>query len=109
MRKLVLLAVLLGAAGCAATPRAPDAISRGQAIAEANCAACHAVGLTGRSPAPEAPPFRTLSRNYRVESLEEALAEGISVGHPAMPNFEFEPREVNALIAYLRSIQTTER
>lgn len=109
MRRLVLLAALLCVAGCAATPRVPDAISRGEAIADANCAACHAVGLTGRSPAPEAPPFRILSRNYPVESLEEALAEGISVGHPAMPHFEFEPREVNALIAYLRSIQASDR
>jgi hypothetical protein len=63
------------------------------------------VGVAGNSPSPEAPAFRTLSRNYRVGTLQEALAEGISVGHPAMPAFEFEPREVDALIAFLDSIQ----
>jgi hypothetical protein len=47
-----------------------------------------------------------LSANYRVDTLEEALAEGISVGHPAMPQFAFAPEEVDALIAYLDSIQT---
>ena len=57
------------------------------------------------APAPEAPPFRTLSRNYRVDTLEEALAEGISVGHPAMPQFQFPPEDVNALVTYLQSVQ----
>jgi mono/diheme cytochrome c family protein len=80
-------------------------LARGQALAEANCGACHATGQTGESPAPEAPAFRRLSQNYRVASLEEALAEGISVGHPAMPQFAFAPDDVDALIAYLESIQ----
>jgi hypothetical protein len=49
-----------------------------------------------------------LSRNYRVDALEEALAEGISVGHPAMPQFQFAPADVTALVTYLQSIQTNE-
>jgi hypothetical protein len=40
-----------------------------------------------------------------VANLEEALAEGISVGHPAMPQFQFSPEDADALIAYLESIQ----
>ncbi|MEZ6024051.1 MAG: hypothetical protein R3C16_11710 [Hyphomonadaceae bacterium] len=28
------------------------------------------------------------------------MAEGISVGHPAMPNFAFAPEDVDALIGY---------
>jgi mono/diheme cytochrome c family protein len=40
-----------------------------------------------------------------VDSLEEAFAEGISVGHPAMPQFAFAPDDVRALVAYLQSIQ----
>ena len=81
------------------------ALARGHEIAQTNCASCHAIGSSGESPFPEAPPFRTLSRNYRVDSLEEALAEGISVGHPAMPEFQFEPNDVHALVSYLQSIQ----
>jgi mono/diheme cytochrome c family protein len=55
---------------------------------------------------PEAPPFRTLSERYPVTALEEAFAEGILVGHPAMPEFRFEPHEIDAIIAYLQSVQT---
>jgi mono/diheme cytochrome c family protein len=79
--------------------------ARGHEIAAANCASCHAIGLSGDSAAPEAPAFRTLSQHYRVDTLEEALAEGISVGHPAMPEFQFAPDDVHALVLYLQSIQ----
>jgi len=44
-------------------------------------------------------------RNYPVSDLEEALAEGILSGHPAMPEFAFEPDEIDAIIAYLESLQ----
>lgn len=100
-----LVPILLAA--CASEPRRDgDATDRGRQIAATHCAACHAIGAVGESPAPEAPPFRELSRNYRVDALEEALAEGISVGHPAMPEFQFAPEDVTALVRYLQSIQT---
>jgi hypothetical protein len=41
-----------------------------------------------------------------VNALEEAFAEGVLVGHPSMPEFRFEPRDIDALLAYLESIQT---
>jgi cytochrome c len=78
---------------------------RGEALLTANCARCHAVGRSGASAHPEAPPFRTLSRKYKIEGLAEALAEGIFTGHPDMPEFIFEPDEVGAIIDYLQSIQ----
>jgi mono/diheme cytochrome c family protein len=97
-------------AGCASGSEAPTGSleARGREIAQANCASCHAVGRFGESPAPEAPQFRRLSENYRVATLEEALAEGISVGHPAMPHFQFSPDDVSALVTYLQSIQVQE-
>ena len=81
------------------------AVKRGEALLSRNCARCHATGTAGSSPHPEAPPFRTLSRRYPVEGLAEALAEGLFVGHPDMPQFAFEPRDVGAIISYLKSIQ----
>jgi cytochrome c len=78
---------------------------RGEALLTANCARCHAVGRSGASAHPEAPPFRTLSRKFKIEGLAEALAEGIFTGHPDMPEFVFEPDEVGAIIDYLQSIQ----
>jgi mono/diheme cytochrome c family protein len=78
---------------------------RGELLLTANCARCHAVGRTGVSPHPAAPPFRTLSRKYRIEGLSEALTEGLSTGHPDMPEFVFAPEDVGAIIDYLQSIQ----
>jgi hypothetical protein len=43
-----------------------------------------------------APPFGDLSKRYPIENLAEAFAEGIVTGHPAMPRFTFEPREIGA-------------
>jgi mono/diheme cytochrome c family protein len=51
-----------------------------------------------------APPFRDLPKRYPVEHLAEALAEGIVAGHPAMPRFVLEPREIDALLAYMSSL-----
>ena len=78
---------------------------RGETIALTNCARCHAVGRHGASPLREAPPFRTLHKSYPVTDLAEALAEGISTGHPSMPEFRFDPDEADNLIAYLKSLE----
>lgn len=82
-------------------------VERGHAIAKANCSRCHAVETKGASPNPASPPFRTLAKKYPLDNLEEALAEGIVVGHGGldMPRFQFSPRQIAALIAYLASIQ----
>lgn len=78
---------------------------RGHDIAQNKCAKCHAINLDGVSPISQAPPFRTFSRKWPIESLEEALAEGIQVGHGPMPEFVFEPGQIADLTAYLRTIQ----
>lgn len=80
---------------------------RGEAILSEACASCHAIGKTGESPKLGAPPFRGLSEDYPVENLAESLAEGIMSGHPEMPVFVFEPRDIDAIIAYLQSIQVS--
>jgi cytochrome c len=69
-----------------------------------HCAGCHATGRVGESPLPIAPPFRTLHERYPVESLAEALAEGITTGHPTMPEFRLDPAQINDVIAYLKSL-----
>jgi cytochrome c len=78
---------------------------RGESLLRTNCSRCHAIGRAGASPHSAAPPFRTLSRKYPIEGLAEALAEGLSVGHPDMPEFVFESDEIAAILAYLESIQ----
>jgi len=80
-------------------------LKRGQALLASYCGACHAVGRADASKHRRAVAFRQLGRSYAVESLQEALAEGLISGHPDMPEFEFEPDDVGAIIAYLKSIQ----
>lgn len=107
MRVSVIVCALL-LAGCAAQEQvAADAalVEDGRAIAEAQCAGCHAVGEYGDSPNPAAPTFRTVLSRYRADVLEEELINGIQVAHP-MPNFQFNPQGADALVAYLRSVQT---
>jgi mono/diheme cytochrome c family protein len=80
-------------------------VQRGQTFAQTNCSQCHAIGRFGNSPIPEAPPFRTLHTRYPIEDLAEAFAEGITTGHPSMPQFQLDPAQINDLLAYLNSIQ----
>jgi mono/diheme cytochrome c family protein len=85
---------------------AADNLKQGEALLNRNCAPCHAVGRSGDSPRKDAPPFRVLGQRYPIDSLEEALGEGIMSGHPDMPEFSFKADDVGAIIAYLKSIQT---
>lgn len=91
---------------CAPPVSAADSpeIGYGKKLVETNCARCHAVGVTGESSHPDAPPFRSLHLRYPIEDLQEALAEGISTGHPDMPEFVASPEQVDAIIAYIKSL-----
>ena len=40
-----------------------------------------------------------------LETLEEARAEGIFSGHPAMPEYEYIPGEIAAIIAWMNSLE----
>lgn len=106
MSRLVVLAVmlLLGALPARADPAM---LKRGKEIARSNCGRCHAIGRSGESPNPKSPPFRMLEKRYPLHNLEEALGEGIVVGHEGteMPQFKLSTPQIEALLAYLHSIQ----
>jgi mono/diheme cytochrome c family protein len=115
MLRASILVLTLLAASCAASSHSADhesavepmqqyLIADGRDIAEAECAACHAVGPYGASPNVAAPPFRTVLSRYNADVLQQELIEGIRVTHP-MPEFQFNPQGTDALIAYLQSIQ----
>ena len=102
MRRIAILLVCL----CLGVGLAQAAdVARGRAFARSHCARCHAIDRTSASPFAPAPPFRTLHLRYPVESLEEALAEGIVVGHPRMPEFVLEPDQIADFIAFLKSLE----
>jgi cytochrome c len=99
------LAVVAATVAAAMPAVAQDgSVGHGRALAERHCAGCHATGPAGDSPVPEAPPFRYLKAKYPVDSLAEALAEGIVAGHPAMPEVTFEAGEIEDLLAYLKTL-----
>lgn len=77
----------------------------GYNLLRANCASCHAIDQDSLSPEPKAPPFRDVVKKYEPEALEEALAEGIVTGHEKMPEFEFAPEQVTAIVAYLHTLK----
>jgi cytochrome c len=79
-------------------------VARGHALLEANCSPCHAIGKNDASKHPEALPFREVVKRYPPDNLAEALAEGISRGHPDMPEFVFQPPEIEAIVTYLGTL-----
>ena len=117
MRPVVLSVLMLSLAACAGRGEpvkpvepvvAADAspAERGRALVQANCASCHAVAESDAGTAKGAIAFRELHKKYPVEHLQEALGEGMSVGHPAMPEFKMTPQQVQDVIAYLKLLDT---
>lgn len=84
---------------------AQDPARHGRALLREFCARCHAVGVTGRSPHSDAPPFRYLGRHFDLDEFPRALERGISSGHPDMPIFKFSEQDARDVRDYLRTIQ----
>lgn len=80
-------------------------LAYGRALVETNCGPCHAVGLTDESRHAQAPALRSLSERYPLDALEEAFVEGISTGHPDMPEFVATPEQIAAIIDYIASLE----
>lgn len=100
------LALLIAAvfSGPAHAQAGPGVVAKGRALIEANCARCHAIGMNDTSTHKDAPPFRVVVTRYPPQDLAESLAEGIISGHPDMPEFVFQPPEIEAIIAYLGTL-----
>ena len=118
--RLLFAAVAAGAALAASGPWTParatppeltpaEQVALGRRLVERNCGMCHATAAADISRDPQAPPFRHLNRRMSVDDLGEGLATGILTGHPAMPEFRFEPHEVVSIVRYLRSVQARPR
>jgi mono/diheme cytochrome c family protein len=84
---------------------ASPAEQRGKTFALTNCARCHSIDRVTESPLKIAPPFRTLHLRYPIETLAEALAEGITTGHPTMPEFRLDPDQIHDLLSYLKTLE----
>jgi cytochrome c len=106
------LAIALAFAGLTAAPAAEpkadllkaELLKNGEQLLVKNCKRCHAIRQDDKSTHFKAPPFRDVFKRYPAENIAEALAEGIVSGHPDMPEFVFEPNDIDAIIAYLDSL-----
>ena len=87
-----------------AQPPAYAAGSEGKAILENNCGRCHSLGASGESPLPQAPPLREVYLKYPIDQLEQGFAEGMGSKHRDMPQIQFTPDQVTAILNYLGSI-----
>lgn len=106
LSKLAAAALLSAAAFVFPTAvKANERHDKGAALLTKNCARCHAIGATGDSKHEKAPPFRQVVTRYPLDNLAEALAEGIVSGHPDMPEFVFQPDEIDAILAYLDDLK----
>ncbi len=101
---MIAAVILVGDAAVAKTQDREANVIEGRAIAEELCSRCHAIDPGQASPNPEAPPFQEVAGRWPLSHLEEALAEGISVGHDAMPEFTLNTRQIDNLLAYLSSL-----
>lgn len=82
----------------------PADVAQGRAIAERNCASCHAIDRKSASPRPPAPPLRDVLALYEADNLAYRFIEGMRVGHDDMPRFDFDVRTADALVAYIGTI-----
>lgn len=101
-RLFIAAAILLTAISASAGD--DRSLAYGKSLVERNCSRCHAVALTDESTHPAAPPLRNLSQRYPIDALAEAFVEGISTGHPDMPEFILETEQTDAIITYIESL-----
>lgn len=87
-----------------AAAESDDLVARGKALAQKNCAWCHAIGKTGDSPNPRAPAWRHLHKRHPILALRDPLTRGIARPHDEMPNFKLTDEEVDTIVAYINSL-----
>lgn len=79
-------------------------IDAGRVIAEEKCAQCHAIGVAGESVLTPAPPFRRILQRHPIKDSRE-FTKNLATDHLQMPPFAFRKREVDALLAYMKSLK----
>jgi cytochrome c len=78
--------------------------SDGRALLATHCGRCHSIEGTGTSPLPQAPPLRDVYAKYPIDQLEEGFAEGMGSKHRDMPQIQFSPDQVTAILDYLGAL-----
>jgi mono/diheme cytochrome c family protein len=109
LRRSLVLAVVLGATPASIKAQGlPASVDRGQRLAKAYCATCHAIGKEPAGPGIGAPAFRDIEKGDPQNNLDEAFGRAILSSHPGMPQFAPTASNMADLLAYLRSVQGIE-
>src|SRR5262245_36737209 len=78
--------------------------SRGLALAQQVCSACHAIDRRqAQSPNPAAPRFETIANVPGMTAM--ALTVALRTPHRTMPNLILETNEINNVAAYILSLK----
>jgi len=83
-------------------------IETGRAIAQEKCAQCHAIGASGESLLEPAPPFRRILERRPIDNARE-FARALATDHLQMPPFALSRRQVEALLAHMKSLKEENR
>lgn len=103
-----ILVVALCSIATQATPVAAQAVlvQQGRVLAEINCAKCHALDLTSKSPHEKAPAFRDVAGWYGPGELEDGFMDGLAVAHPDMPEWDMTDDQAKALAAFIMNFRS---
>src|SRR5581483_4629582 len=101
MRKRMIVALWLAGAGAA---HAEDSLAAGMQLYAQHCAACHGTDARGTGRAPELLRARRL-RGRTTADVREIIRAGIPSG--GMPAFALPAAQLNALAAYVHSLNST--
>lgn len=106
--RLLALALPLGA--CQSLPSGPTssgtATLPGQAFAQTSCSGCHAIGLYGSSPNPNAPPFGAIANQHGLTA--ETLSYWLRGAHNYPSDMDFYLSELQAddLVRYMMTLRS---
>lgn len=109
MRAFAIACLALGAAACQTVSSddqaAPANSAYGLLVAQNDCGGCHAVGRTGTSPDPDAPPFATIANRegLTAETLSSWLQEVHN--YPTEMGFRLDKRRLDAIVAYAMTLR----
>ena len=104
---LIFLFLAIGAS--AQDPKKTSAILHGEGLAKANCAKCHEIGLSGKSPNPDAPPFWKFSSYRSVTLIGWELMNEDWGEHRTMPQFNVSVEQVRDILEWIRWVQPDAR
>lgn len=83
-------------------------IERGRVLAEARCAACHAVTANAASPNPESPGFEDIAnrKGLTTATLRQYLRDAHN--YPEAMQFRLDRSQVSDLSAYIVALKKTD-